>query len=206
MKNYEGNIGVVGLSGSGKSLLGQTLREELGWKAPVIDAGQFFRDALDKMGRQVQEGAKIPLRIDREVDSQTLDVLRGESQRIIVGRTVSHLAVVEGLGIERYVGIGVKCDGREIAGRAQKVWNRKKKLPEDTPLPSLRHILSVTKIRNFNDLGRYAKLYGIKSARDLYGKPPNIMIVHSDRMSLHEEVEAIMSQLRALNLLGNINK
>ncbi len=198
---YEGNIGIVGLSGSGKSTLGDALLEALGW-SNIIDIGKRFRDEVEHMGISVQEGDDLPLDLDRRVDKKTVDILRKNHKTILVGRTVSHLAK-NNRHEPAYFGIGVNASLETIAKRARPTWNRKKRLPEDTPLPTLEHVMEKIALRNAKDMGRYGILYRIQSEHELYGVPPNDMVVWSDRMSVSEEVEMVLAQLYYLRKLAS---
>lgn len=196
---YEGNIGIVGLSGSGKSTLGDALLAALGW-SNILDIGQWFRDEVARMGKSVQEGDDLPLNLDRRVDKKTVDILRKNHKTILVGRTVSHLAKIN-RHEPAYFGVGVNASLETIAQRARPKWNEKKHLPEDTPLPTLEHVTEKILIRNAKDMGRYGILYKVTSEQQLYGAPPNDMVVWSDRMSVSEEVEMVLAKLYYLRKL-----
>lgn len=196
-------IGLVGLSGSGKSTLSDLLGEALGW--PVIDVGkEYFRPALRQWGQEVQEGDEIPLWLDEQVDRQTAELLG--KQVIVVGRVVTWLArekIKTGkLAQNHYFGVGVFCSGEAIAQRARNNWNKKKNLAPETPLPTIDHVRRVLRLRNTNDMARFNSLYGIKSKAELYGMPPNDVLVDSDRMSPEQELALVLAELHGIRLLA----
>lgn len=199
MFKFEGNIGVVGKSGSGKSTLGHALLGALGEGWKIVDSGTFFRNALAALGLSVQEGDDIPIELDREVDAMTLALLLEAKQYIIVGRMVSYLAQQQGLGSENYIGISVVCDPEVLARRAREQWNRKKKLPENTPLPTVRQVMRTTKVRDGKDLERYRLAHGIEDEWQLYGPPPNRLLLRSDLMTVEQEVAAVLAMLGAVS-------
>lgn len=191
MPNHEGTIGVVGVSGSGKSTLGNRLGQFLG--IPVIDAGQFFREALAQMGFQLQEGVDIPLTLDREVDARTLELLG--QHVIIVGRTVTWLARQQHLERKRYIGVGVICPMDTLVERAIPNWNVKKKMPIDSLPPSRTHVFDTLLLRDRKDMQRFGKLYSVNSAAELYGVPPNDIQVNSAEMDVDTELQFVLSQI-----------
>lgn len=194
-------IGIVGLSGSGKSTLGDKLGEKINY--PVVDVGGYFREITGKMGINLQRGDELPLKVDRELDAKT-ELLLGQ-RVIVVGRTVTWLAqraIAAGtLSPNDYYGIGVFCSGDTIVKRARNDWNRKNKLPPNTPLPSFAEMRRAFRKRNSQDGKRYLELYGVTKKKDLYGMPPNDLLVNSEDMSIEEELALVLSKLNALKVL-----
>lgn len=188
-------IGIVGDSGSGKTTLGRELSKKLNMR--MIDVGGFFRKELRRMKRHVQEGDDIPLRLDRRLDQRT-SALLGDPV-ILVGRTVTWLArdqQAQGeLGQDQYFGVGVLCNEDTLVERARKDWNRKKGLSETTPLPTPKHVRTALRLRDENDLRRYRELYGVRLKRELYGAPPNDIMIDTSEMSIGQELEFVLSQI-----------
>jgi cytidylate kinase len=202
VENYKKGvtIGFVGLSGSGKTTIANAVGEEL--NRQVIDVGRYFRAAMTEWGKQVQEADVIPLWLDRNVDNKSKKLFGNEV--IMVGRTLTHIARTMHLNSDTYIGIGVFCSGDTIAKRARPKWNEKKGLPSDTPLPSLTHVRNALRIRNANDMERYRQLYGVTQKQELYGKPPNDILVNTDALTIQEELNIVLGHLYAVGAIARV--
>ena len=174
-------ITVSGLSGSGKSTVGESIAKSLGLKA--VSMGDIFRELASEKGVSIEEFSRTrDEESDIMLDKKTLELAK-EGGVVLIGRLTAWVA-----GDNADVKIWVDCDDNV---RFERVARREGISPEE----ARKRILE----RDNADAVRYGELYGI----DLSDK--SIYDILFDNTSATYD-EATTEPLKAVRELLNISE
>lgn len=220
-QEYAYVVGIVGEAGSGKSTLAVALARHLsesGLQIVTRNAGDAFREEACRRGTDVAtfiaQSAGNRRELDKTVDSYTLDHLRlaigisewrarfGERPPVVLilaSRMLSWLAEIPlhsgDLPPDGVFRIAVACNDevKGVRGKAEALL-RGEELSEEEALRRYKE-------RDADDEASFGSIYGIESMDMLWDREIHDMVLRSDRMTVEQEVDEVVCELKSRRLL-----
>ncbi len=172
-------ITISGTPGSGKSVVGKRLAEELGYN--YYDVGGIRRQIAKEHNLTLEELNKIGEKFDwtdKRADSITADIGKKQDNFIFVGRLAYHF-------IPDSLKVFIKCS---LVIGAERIHKDSR---DTESYETVEHAVEKLKRRVASDVMRYQKYYGL----DHTDESQYDLVIDSSHLTIEEVIDAIMAHV-----------